>query len=524
MSGFEGQQDAIGESATHAARYPRGENWRERAPAIVLFVLCASVYYASHYPIAGSVEGSHFSLIRAIVEERTLRIDSFWQTYSGGVDYAVRDGHYYIDRAPGVAFLGAPLYAVGRALGSWFGVSPEITGAHWVLMLPACVGALGVLLLIRLGRALGASASASWTIGLLYAFASLNWKYSAHLYDHVVEVAIVLFLWLLVLRGVDLTRAGRASAAFAFAAGSLPMIRYPLLLLLPVLFVYLLLSPNDRVVPRRREEIPGFALNAAIFAIPVLGLAAYQTVCFGAPWLTFRSFNSPVHMKFTYSLAAMFDHPFADGAWKLLFQLPGHHPIGLFVKQPYLWLAVWGWWWMFRERTRPALGIAAVMLVWLVQFATYHEFDGGSAGDARYIMLLAPLLMPGLALWIDRVPGRLGTGWREMALGLLGLLGALAFFACLLHFAEYFGHDLNWSRDIAHRSLVSRPALDTLIGRIFISADQIYWLSGAFGIAAVATLVGLKTCASTRRKPSRPPDGFGSPDATGNTPTAAPRA
>ncbi|MCC6160016.1 MAG: hypothetical protein IT350_18330 [Deltaproteobacteria bacterium] len=496
MSTIERFFDAARRASVRAARWSLGENWSERAPFVFLFVLCASVYYASHYPIAGSVEGSHFSLVRAIVEEGSLRTDSFWQIYSGGVDYATKDGHYYIDRAPGVAFLGVPFYALGRAWGLLTAQPPEVAGAHALLMLPACVGALGVLLLIRLCRSIGASPSAAWTVGLLYAFASLNWKYSAHLYVHVFEIAAVLSL-LFMVHDVDLTRADRKSLAFAFLVGALPMIRYPLLLLIPVFFVMLVFDPNSRVFPRRHDDIPGFAVNVAAFAIPILVLAAYHTACFGAPWLTFRSFNSPVHMKFTYSMAAMFDHPFSDGAWKLLFQLPGHHPVGLFVKQPYLWLAAWGWWWMFREHRRLALGMFAAMTVWLVQFATYHEFDGGSAGDARYIMLIAPMLMLGLALWIDRVPLRLGAGWREMTFALLALTAGAAFFACLLHFAEYFGHDMNWSRDIAHRSLVSRPALETLVRKIFISADKIHWLWVAFGLAAVFA------AAARKRSPHR---------------------
>ena len=55
--------------------------WRPFLPEIVLFVLVSAVYYASNFTISGSVEGSHYSITRAIVEERRFAVDSYWRDF-----------------------------------------------------------------------------------------------------------------------------------------------------------------------------------------------------------------------------------------------------------------------------------------------------------------------------------------------------------------------------------------------------------------------------------------------------------
>jgi hypothetical protein len=77
--------------------------------------LCCSLtllcFYAYFYSGTGWNQNSRFDLTRAIVEEHTIRIDSF-QKNTG--DKAFYNGHYYSDKAPGLALAAVPVWAATR--------------------------------------------------------------------------------------------------------------------------------------------------------------------------------------------------------------------------------------------------------------------------------------------------------------------------------------------------------------------------------------------------------------------------
>ena len=76
-------------------------------PEAALFAL-AFTAYAYFYQGGGWNAAVRFDLVRAIVEQGTVRIDGY-ETNTG--DLAYRDGHYYCDKAPGLSFAAVPVYA-----------------------------------------------------------------------------------------------------------------------------------------------------------------------------------------------------------------------------------------------------------------------------------------------------------------------------------------------------------------------------------------------------------------------------
>jgi hypothetical protein len=72
------------------------------------------VIYAYFFPRwADWNQNSRFDLVLAVVDQGTLAIDAYWHNTG---DYAVFQGHYYSDKAPGTAFLGMPFYWVFKNL------------------------------------------------------------------------------------------------------------------------------------------------------------------------------------------------------------------------------------------------------------------------------------------------------------------------------------------------------------------------------------------------------------------------
>ena len=56
-------------------------------------------------------QNSRFDLVVALVEDHTFQIDKY---VANTGDYALYDGHYYSDKAPGMALLGLPVYSAFR--------------------------------------------------------------------------------------------------------------------------------------------------------------------------------------------------------------------------------------------------------------------------------------------------------------------------------------------------------------------------------------------------------------------------
>src|ERR1035441_2624081 len=75
---------------------------RTRALLIGAVVLVAYVYF---YQGGGWNQNSRFDLVRAMVELGTLRIDAYRENTG---DKAFANGHYYSDKAPGLALLAEP--------------------------------------------------------------------------------------------------------------------------------------------------------------------------------------------------------------------------------------------------------------------------------------------------------------------------------------------------------------------------------------------------------------------------------
>ena len=78
-----------------------------RRPEAALFAMALGCY-AYFFQGGGWNQNSRFNLVRSIVEQHTIVVDDY--VHNTG-DIALRDGHYYCDKAPGVSILAVPVYA-----------------------------------------------------------------------------------------------------------------------------------------------------------------------------------------------------------------------------------------------------------------------------------------------------------------------------------------------------------------------------------------------------------------------------
>jgi len=94
---------------------------RSMAAAFALGVLLCAIYVFPRW--ADNNVNSRLDMVVALVDDGGFQIDKY---VANTVDYATVNGHFYSDKAPGVALLGAPIYAVLSMLGRFECVTDPI--------------------------------------------------------------------------------------------------------------------------------------------------------------------------------------------------------------------------------------------------------------------------------------------------------------------------------------------------------------------------------------------------------------
>ncbi len=389
--------------------------FRIRALLIASVVL---VSYAYFYEGGGWNQNSRLDLVRAIVEQGTLRTDAYHQNTS---DKAFANGHYYSDKAPGLALLAVPVAFAARPLMRAAGVDPE--SPRGLVDLSYCVTLFAVALpmaaaclcLFWIALQLGSSASAATFAALALGLATPMWAYSTLFWGHALAGACLVFAFACALRlraALGSTADGFWGLALGLAAGWATLTEYPSApASAMVAGLALVLAWKDG--QRRWRVILGIAAGA----LPcLLALMAYQRAAFG----------SLFHPSYAYYPAGAFSwmthgymgltYPRIDVALKLLFGCRR----GLLFSGPVVLAAPFGLGMLWKRPAThaAAVGAAAIAAYYFLFHASFSSWPAGWSYGPRYLAPGLPLLCLGLAPLWDHAR----TGWR-IVLGILAVVG-----------------------------------------------------------------------------------------------------
>lgn len=440
-----------------------------RGPALRVFVL-AFILYAYFLPRWADWNiDSRFDLTRAIVDLHTLRIDRFhYNTW----DKAVYGGHYYSDKAPGTAVLGALVYAGYVAakhvppLGS--AITAVETNSFWRVPIrlgqtatqnaPAAkgtnlggcqrAGGGGNVQFIPWGNRLyppfrdwalskyvttvGVVALTSaaflafffwflgfftrrewarWALTCAYGFATVALPYSTVFYSHQISAGC-LFTAFALLFLFGRKRVGTVGLGTAgFLLGFALFTEYTVALVILTVGLYgLWLTWRSR---RAAATFIGMGL------VPVLGLFAYNRATFG------NALDTGYSHDFCWSAAqgagyAGFTYPHVGP----LFDLTVGPFRGLFYTSPFLLLAVVGGIIAYRRGLRVesvlCLGTAAIFIL---AISSYWGWNGGQVDGPRYLVPIVPFLAFPIVFYLDAMAGQLiallvftaALGWSVFA-------------------------------------------------------------------------------------------------------------
>jgi hypothetical protein len=385
----------------------------ERRRSLILFVLLLTCFAYTLPRWADPNQNSRLDMVFAVVDDRSFQIDRY---VANTVDYARVGDHYYSDKAPGIAFLGVPLYAAVRPVLDLPIVQALETrlssnAAFQSTLRPEGSGVLEskvrfAIMQVLLAFVLAAVPSALLGVGMYrwlahvtpdarlrlaavggYALLSPAYAYSNALYGHQLAAAMLFGAFLLAYAGKDGMRAGRLVAIGVLLTASV-LTEYPSAIVAGALAVYTWVM----LIRKGQGRAVGWLLLGG--APLAAGWLTYNTVVFGAPW----------NLGYSYSTLWTAEHqigfmsltvPSVESIWGITFSAFR----GLFVLSPLLLLSLAGfvaWWRSGRLRAEWWLAASAGMgMAWFT--ASSAMWWGGFAVGPRYLLPGLPFLALGLA-------------------------------------------------------------------------------------------------------------------------------
>jgi hypothetical protein len=448
--------------------------------AFFLFFFLSSIYYITASGITSSNDGSHYALIRTLVENHSFALKQF-DDYAEGNDIAItEDGRLFSDRPPGTALAGTLFYLGGGIFPRPFQNLPSRHDAQnprlaYVLMLPALAGAGTAVVLYAMMRLLDIGWIASMLAVFMFSLGTVHWKYSSVLFSHALSAFLVVLTIYLTMRFI------RRDDTKAIAFGSLGLLlgfsvltEYSNGLLVIILMGYILLSSRQK---EWREVTHSLTFLVAGGFISVLFLAIYNSVNFGSPFKL--SYSYAINYPWASSFVTTFNFPLGAGLKGLLIGGTGDgwcggppcSNQGLFHLSPILLLAIPGWYCFYRAARRECLLTAVLFLAYLFLFARHRTYHGFTA-DGRYLTPFLGLLVIPLAYtlqWIIKLNSR-------PLLRILLLLAAFGlFFLSMGNIFLHIGGSYNYQLDplLIEGFLTTPENIFPLLGQVFLNTGNL---------------------------------------------------
>lgn len=431
--------DRHGPAGREPGRAPR----RRREIVLALMLLFAYGYFVQ---VPAWNELSRYDLVRALVEDGTTRIDRFHENTG---DKSFYDGHYYSDKAPGVAFLGVPVYAFLATVS--MSATGEVPSADVAIAALAFVasGLLTAILAVLLLRFLRHAVGDAWALVIAagYGLGSIAFPFATMLFGHA-AAAFFLFaafytLWRA--RSAEGRRRTWLPILAGFLGGWAVLTDLSSALGVMVLLAYALLAGG--AVGRWRPQRPAGVLARLLARVdvrtPVLMVAGGLPPAALLLWYDWVSFGSPLSLGYSNLASGGFAAGMGQGI--LGVTMPRLEVIGDLLVGPRGLLRLAPWFVLVpvgllaarrRELRAEVLVCFSMVVAFLVFNAGYYLPFGGWTPGPRF---LVPAL-PFAAVLVGLAPARV----RPLSALLVGMAVVLMVIATVTmpNAPERFGDPL----------------------------------------------------------------------------------
>jgi hypothetical protein len=350
--------------------------WR----TLLLFTLVTHALFFQEVPYDNVMV--RLNLTVALAEHGTFTIDRYHENTS---DKAFYEGHFYLDKAPGISLLGLPIYYAWRAAYDLTGGALTLNSYRFfartlLLTLPTALLAMG---LFQIVQEWSGRRWLSLLVSLAYVAGTPALPYGTVLYGHQLAAICAFGGWLLLRRETVRAVPGRVFLA-GLLLGAAWLAQYPAALLTALLF------GGAVVLWGRRDGRLVLALGGGI-AVMVLAMGLYNWASFGHPLTMsyvhkFGRHFGEIHATGFFGIAL----PQAVAAWTLL--LSPHK--GLFFFAPWLLAALPGAVVLVRRReSRPeALLFVVTVVLYTLMFVSFVDYEAGYSLGPRHLVPILPFL------------------------------------------------------------------------------------------------------------------------------------
>lgn len=331
-------------------------------------------------------QGVRLAELHAVVLKHTLRIDDYI-SYTG--DRALIDGHFYSEKAPAMALLALPSFAITVGVEKLFGVDPDRQPgqriAEWVAT--ACsIGVLaalgGVAFFALIATRADALTATLATFGLF--LGCLTFPYATSLFAHAGTIGLLsIALW-----GTLAHASPKRDVLAGLAAGLAVASEYPAILPGAAIGLYLLTVDVKRM------------LRYGVATLPAAALILLNNYAISGSPFKFSYGSNPLFPEITAATTYGFNLPEPSAIRAVLI---GEYR-GLFFWSPVMLMAIPGIYYLFRaERAVAVMTIAAAVSI-LLQVSAFYTWFGGNAIGPRYLAPALPFFGFAAAYGMRRFP------------------------------------------------------------------------------------------------------------------------
>ena len=381
--------------------------WSDRRIALILATVFLIFCMACHNSPGNPNSLTRVALADAMVVRHELTVDAIAPLSD---DKALRAGHYYSDKAPGVALMSLPLVAVAEAIGDAEGLAPGLTQPGGLsprytlvyfaaLLTAAGIAAAGLAVFFLALRRAAVEQRKAAAVAVFFGFGTQYLMWATALFGHSAAAAL-LFMALAagwrerpLLAGVLLGLAVMTELPAAPAAG--------------VIAIFIVFK-NQRV-------IPGFSLLIAGGLGPMIVLAAYNAAAFGSPLAVgYGAVSGFAGMK-----TGFFGIQLPDPG--VIFAIIAGRYRGILWLSPVLAIGAAAGFALLRDSATRATSLLVLGITawYLALNGGYYYWDGGFSTGPRHLTPVVPFLMFALGLWVQRMPRAVWAA--TVVLGLLGV-------------------------------------------------------------------------------------------------------
>ena len=359
------------------------------------------VSFGYFYEGGGWNQNTRFDLVRAIVEEHTVRIDLYHENTG---DKAQVGPHFYLDKAPGASLTAVPAVAIVRgamrAVHAPFRSRGAIVAYSYVATLAAAglPSVLAAVCVFWIARRFGADDAGASVAAIVCGLGTPLWAYATLFYGHALAAGCLVAALAVSLRLTDPVQTRDlwlAGWLTGLSAGWAVVTEYPAAIPSTIIVVFALWMQwrhrPSRLLATFMSMGTGVAISAAI-------LVVYNWIAFGAlVYIPYASEQGSYDAMRTGIFGV--NMPSLDTARELFL---GSYR-GLLPLAPVLALTPVGYWFVIRDaRTRAAAIIAAACALSYILLASgYAYWSGGWSYGSRHLGPALPFLCLGLApLWM----------------------------------------------------------------------------------------------------------------------------